>query len=457
MKRATIFATALVLTGLAIAGVATAQDDGGSTGSTDEVTFYGHVFGHGLPSPQAANTEAPVGEDNYGLGSFEWCTDQAWATSALSAGTGGCEESPFNRLALFSTAGFVDVQSMSEFNQEGGYGLLHNERGQTKDIKLDTSGSVTANVYGTVDVHGWPVSGQPYGTNCIYAHAPGVPCVYPYWGWDPGVQPNFVVQATLWQADLGDRSTSSEAPPVQDAIQSGDAEPIAQGQWGPEPAMTGLPGSPNAMEFEIDLGNPQTDTISKENDFFLTYRVYSDSPASDVGLHTFRWWAGEFFPPSFDMPVENAFAVERVIPNFANGKLAMLGIINTPWGSYDVDDESVDVEIEGPDGNTIEPDNLDRFADFSVAHGGHYDPVNVTWIWDYRADEPEPGEYTVTVSGSNFQGSATASCKAKFTLEEEGGTLRPGGVQEGVCGQQTASQQFVEQVQEGAEQQTGGN
>jgi hypothetical protein len=457
MKRTTILVAAAALTLVAVAGVATAQD--GGSGGTDDVTFYGHVFGHGLPAPQASNTEAPIGEDNYGFGTFEWCTPAGSASNAnpMVVSQDACPESEWNQIALFSTAGFVDVSSPTEFDQEGGYALLHNERGQTKDIKLDTAGSVTATVYGTVDYHSWFSGGQAYGTSCTYAHPPNVPCVYPYWGWDVGVQPNFVVEATLYQADLGERTNSSQAPPVQEAIENGDAEIVAQGTWGPDTAMTGLPNSPKAMQFDIDLGQPQTDTISKENDFFTTYRVYSESPAGEVGVHSFRWWSGEFFPPSYTLPVENAFAVERSIPNFANGQLALLGIINTPWGSYDVDQDSVDIEIEGPSGSTVNPQSLERYADFSVAHGGHYDPVNVTWIWDYRKDDASPGQYTVTISASNYQGSAAAECKAKFTLEDNGDRLVPGGVQEGVCGTQTASQEFVEQVQQGAEEQTGGS
>ncbi len=457
MKRILILAAAVLLSTLAV-GVATAQEDQAASAQegTDDVTFYGHVFGHGLPAPQASNTEAPIGEDNYGLGSYEVCTPVVWVHNGDLVNEGDCEDSRWNKLALFSTAGFVDVNSRAEFDNEGGYGLLHNERGQTKDIRLDTSESITATLFGTVDFHGWAVGGQPYGTNCIYDHPPGVPCAYPYWGWDAGAQPGFSVEATLLQANLGDRSESAAAPPVEQALQSGDAEIVAQGTWGPETVMNGLPNAAHALQFDIDLGSPETDTIAKENDFFIVYRVYSDTAAGDVSPTTFRWWSGEFFAPSYTLPVENAFEVERVIPNFANGKLALLGIMNTPWGSYDVDANSVELNIEGPDGS-ITPTQIERYSDFSVAHGGHYDPVNVTWIWDYRNEGISPGEYTVTVSASNFQNSASADCRATFTIEEGASRLEPGEVQEGVCGAQTASDEFVEDIREGSEEQAGGS
>ncbi len=235
------------------------QDD---IGDTDEITFYGHVFGHTLDQPMPANVEAPIGEDNYGIGSVDWCTPAGSANNAPSVRPGEtCDQNPNHKLALFSTAGLVDVETRSGFQAGGEYAQLHNERGQTKDIELDGSGSITATVYLSTDFHGWLVGAGD--TNCPTPHPENVPCLYPYWGWDAGVNPNFVLEATLYSADLGSRTNASEAPPVREAIESGNAKVVAEGQWGPGQAMTGLPGSPNAQQFEIDLGTPQITTIPK--------------------------------------------------------------------------------------------------------------------------------------------------------------------------------------------------
>ncbi|MDX1612642.1 MAG: hypothetical protein R3185_09735, partial [Candidatus Thermoplasmatota archaeon] len=242
---------------LALTPLNTLQAQQGSSGETSTVTFYGHVFGHGLNAPMPANTEAPVGEDNYGFGSFHWCTNQGSAVLG-GASTQGCETHPANKLALFSTAGFVDVEDREQFNTEGAYELLHNERGQTKDVLLDTGQPIQATIYLTVDLHSWPAGGDPYGSSCSVPHPPDVPCVYPYWGWDVGVKPDFVVEATLYSANLGEHGASaSEAPPIQEAIDSGDAQVIAQGQWGPEMATSGLPGQAGAQQFTVDLGPAQ--------------------------------------------------------------------------------------------------------------------------------------------------------------------------------------------------------
>ncbi len=449
-RRSVLLVAALLLTMGSTGAFAQEEDGRDLAGEADVVTFYGHVFNHGLSSPMPANTEAPVGEDNYGIGTGGDCES---ASPVIT----DCESASWNKLALFSTAGFVDVANRAEFQGGGDYSQLHNERGQTKDIVLDTNEAITAGIHLTMDLHGWFVSTGE--TNCfLQPHPEDVPCLYPYWGWDPGVAENVVVTATLYKANLGEHgANASDAPPIEQVFQDGEYDVIAEGQWGPDTVINGLPGSPNANHFEIDLGPPQVDTIPRDEDFFLVYSVHQEA-----GGQTFlidgdvRWWAGEFFPQTFTLPVKNAFDVERVIPNFAHGKMAILGVMNTPWGSYDIDSESIELEIEGPDGS-VTPERLDRFGDVSFAHGGHYLPINVTWVWDYQAQELPAGTYDVTVSAQNFQGSAQGSCTASFTLEPgQGRGTVPATTDPGTCGFQTISQERLQAIEEGAAEEAGG-
>ncbi len=453
MGRKALFAIGLTLALVAISASVLGQGSEAASGSTD-VTFYGHVFDITTLGPNPANTEPPIGETILGLGSGATCVNDfptQTPAAPLVGDVESCEDQEGTKLVLFSTAGPVDVQSRAEFLQGGAYAQLHNERGQTKPVMLDTSGTISANVFGAWDTHGWYV-GNAYGTNCLYPHPGGVPCLYPYWGWDPGVFENVVMEATLYHADLGERSDASNPPPVDETLAQGDATEIASGQWGPDQVINGLPGYPNAVQFPVDLGAPQVDQIPRSDDFFLVFQTYQDASAAHGCVNCpMRWWTGEFFPPTFQMPVDNPFAVERVVPNFANQKLAVLGIINTPWGSYDVAADSVDLAIEGPRGS-VGADSIDRYADFSVAHGGHFEPVNLTWIWDYNADDAPPGEYEVTVSASNVQGSASAQCTASFTLREtDGGSLRPGEDEPGRCGiQGVQTDEALQEAQEDA-------
>lgn len=431
-----ILALALALT---LAPGASAQAAG--PGETAKVTFYGHVFGLGLAAPMPANDQPPEGEEVFGLGTTDVCTPVA----NTDQGTTGCDADTQNKLALFSSAGFVDVKGRDEFNSKGDYTLFHNERGLTKDVVFDMNEDVTASIWMSLDSHIWFVGGGNNETDCAYNNPRDVGCLYPYWGWDPAVWPDWQVKATLYAANLGDHGSSpSEAPPIAEAIAAGDARVIASGETTPMQVVNGLPGNPNVHQFVVNLGKPQSETVSREESFFLVFSWNTDTAGNEYSIHNWRVWAGEFFPPVFTLPVKNAFEVEAVVPNFLHEKLVIVGVMNTPWGSYDVDPAMTRLTVaEKGTGREVVPFRLDTFDDYSVAHGGHYRPVNQTWIWDYARDDLPPGTYTVTVTATNWAHSAYGACMGEFTVLEGG---RPGPVSAGRCGQATADDAFLEEV-----------
>jgi hypothetical protein len=449
MRRSVLLLVGVVAL-LAVVPAASGQSDGGS----DEVVFYGHPFLFGAGFPMPANTAYPVGEANLGLGPGYTCTNYFDDGADTVAGEGldpssSCKQGEENRLYLYSTAGPVDVASVAEFFNEGAYSQLHNERGQAKPILLDTDGSISTRLYMSVDFHSWFVGGGD--TYCFHPRPEEAPCAYPYWGWDPGAREDFVVNVTFYSAQLGEyKGEAASQPPVHEAVTNGNAQVVAEGQFGPERVMSGLPGSEKVFEVKVDLGQPQVESIPKTHDFFMTYQFYNKRSGQTYSTGDWRIWSGEFFPPRFTLPVENDFAVESVIPQFVHGKLVILGVLSSPWGSYDVSAEATELAIrEKGTGDVVTPDSLETFSDFSVAHGGHFDPANVTYIWDYRKDGLEPGEYEITVSGETNQGSS-ASCTANFTIQAGG---QPGPVDVGTCGFQTLTEEQREELREEAGEQ----
>lgn len=448
MRRRVVILGLLLLAPAFAAAQGGGADDPSSSSEATDITFYGHVFGHGRGAPMPANTEAPIGEELYALGSLGQCGGPA---NEL----GDCREATWNELILFSTPGFVQVGSQASWDQGGGYAQIHNERGQTTPISLSEDGEITATVYMSWDTHGWLVQFlNPYGTNCVGPHPQNMPCMYPSWGWDPGVYPGVTIETTLYQARLGAQgSNASAAPPVADAINDGSAEVVAQGQWGPDQVINGLPGYPNVNAFDINLGSPQTDTIDRDKDFFLRFNAWHNGDTQPTMLNgPPRWWSGEFFPPTFTLPTENPISVESVVPTFAHGKAAIIGVMNTPWGNYDVAGDSVEMTMTGPDGEPVNPENLlATGVSRSVAHGGHYNPVNQTWLWSYQGSGAAPGQYDIEVSASNFQGSASASCSASLTLaEDDEGNLVPGETNPGQCGFASVSEEAIQEVAQNA-------
>jgi hypothetical protein len=413
---------------------------------TRDVSFYGHVFGLGMNGPQPANTIFPQGDANLGLGSYDWCTDSV-ALQGLPPQPSpwtGCDKDENNKIALFLTAGPVQVHSPDDF----AYSLLHNERGRTKDLVLDTTKDVTANLWMSLDYHSWTV-GNLVGndsTNCIVGMPPDIGCPYPYWGWDPAVWPAWVVEAKLYHGTLGDYGQgASDPPPIVEAWRNGGLELVAEGTVGPQDVTNGLPGSPNVHDFEVNLGKPQVEVIPKGDDIVLVYNFYSLLNGQKVSVHSWRVWAGELFPARFTLPVKNALDIELVIPQFVHDRALVHTVIASAFGSYDVDVKSVDLQVL--DGNTpVTPQHITRVGDYQVAHGAHFKPVNITWVWDYKADRLKPGTYKTLVTACNFQHSACEQVQGAFTIDAN---LDPTDIQVGRQGQRTVTEGQLSQIQQG--------
>jgi hypothetical protein len=141
-----------------------------------------------------------------------------------------------------------------------------------------------------------------------------------------------------------------------------------------------------------------------------------------AGGFSFQINAGEDYPAGIDLPVRNPMDVELVYPRFVHDKMVVLSIINTPWGSYDIDPKLVKFIVKDKSGSVVDiPADLLQFdIDSSVAHGGHYKPINATWVFDYQALDLKGGDYTLTVETTNFQHSYTTSTTAGFVLDSSG-------------------------------------
>ncbi|HEV8359824.1 MAG TPA: hypothetical protein VGR28_05135 [Candidatus Thermoplasmatota archaeon] len=442
---------ALVLAGLMIAPLGLAQEapapdapagpDAEKARPTRTVSFYGHVFGFTINAPMPANTIFPFGDANLGLGANE--DELGCGTLFQQAGLApDCQHDPTSTLALFLTAGPVQVHDRHDFN----YSLLHNEHGRTKDVVLDPTQDITANLWMTLDFHSWSVGGE---TPCPgFVPPPDVGCPYPYWGWDPAVWPGWVVEATLYMVELGDYGQgASDPPPIAEHWASEDMTVVAHGATAPKDVQNGVPGSDNVYRYDVNLGKPQVTVIPKTMDLVLVYNWYSITNGQQIG-GPFRLWSGEMFPTTFTLPTKNALDVELVIPQFVHDKLLIHSVISSAWGSYDVDVPSAKVTVLDSGLRPVDMPSVVRVGDYQVAHGAHFKPVNITWIWDYKADKLRPGTYKVLVEACNRQHSACEATEAAFTIGED---LAPTDVVVGRQGQRTISEGQLDAMTGGTE------
>jgi hypothetical protein len=437
----------------------TAADD--QVRPTTEVSFFPHVFAATGAQPMPGNTQFPFGEADFSAG----YPDNGCYPESMSALSGvprvpvnsvpganiffsdvyfpTCDDWDQNVLYVYSTAGFVhadpDFWTYEDF---------HNERGQAKEIVLDTAQDITAQFFMSADYHPWI---------CLPGSVvSGVPSPWPCWNWDPGFFPKWQIEATLFLGSMGEyQGQASEAPPVHEKVASGQVVEVARGVSEPQD-MLSLDSSLNngqgeVYQFDINLGKPLVDRIPKEMDWIMRFKWWArldDNTKAITGQRT-NWNinSGEFYPSHFTLPVKNPFDVELVYPQFLHDKLLLHAMLNSPWGSYDVDSKSVAIDIVGETAGPVAMHRVNRVADFSVAHGGHYKPVNVTWVWDYKADDLKPGVYRVSVTASNFQHSAFSTTSASFRVNaDRSGTV----LSIGKSGQQTSSEAQLRALEGGS-------
>ena len=416
-----LFASTLPL--VASQGGEDAEEDVEVAGETRLVTFYPHIFLVGNAGPMPGNTQYPWGDEDWsrGLTAPTGCHD---ALGIDPTGTlASCDRFPANVLYVYSTAGFVEVHSLEQWNFD--YSKFHNERGQAKDVFLDRAKDITATFYMSADYHGWLLCGRNFdGT-----WPRGIPWPAPCWNWDPGFYPEWQVEATLFLGNMGEyQGQASEPPPVHAKVAAGDVKVVAQGVSSPITMVSldkNVPGGGGEVyEFNINLGKPQVEVIPKESDWIMRFRWWARSPTGNYVLPNppVNWNvnSGEFYPARFTLPVRNAFDVELVYPQFLQDKLLVHAIMNSPWGSYDVNPGSVRLTIADAQGVPQDLAGAIQLSDYSVAHGGHYKPINVTWIWDHKAAALRPGLYTATVDACNWQGSACSTVSSVFRLDGKG-------------------------------------
>ncbi|MEA3166078.1 MAG: hypothetical protein QOJ26_947 [Thermoplasmata archaeon] len=401
-----------------------------------DITFYGHIFAFGRGVPMPMNTQFPTGEADYSIGTTTHCGNPPPAPAANQE----CRDYVSNEQFWYSTAGFVQVKSAEEWG--GDYTLFHNERGLTKDVYLDTSKPATGLYHMSADFHGWLVA----------------LCSVECWNWDPGTFQDWTVEATVWHASLGAlHANASQQPDLNEVITRGPAAyKVAHGISesidmmsfdSTVPVVGGHTVWPFPITFEWDPDFVNAGgVIPKEDNLVVEWEWYQKTENPTGGSNEYITGAvgagivwnlnsGEDYPSNVVLPVRNPLDVELVYPQFIHEKLVVLSVINTPWGSYDIDPASLKLVVKDASGNKvpIQDGTIQQVLEQSVAHAGHYQPIKPTWVWDYKAQGLKPGDYTVSVEIANFQHSVDAATVASFTVDDSGG----GTAAEGRSGLQT--------------------
>jgi len=175
------------------------------------------------------------------------------------------------------------------------------------------------------------------------------------------------------------------------------------------PAAPGL-SSPPGTKFEITF-KPSVDIIAAKDNIVLSVTVDTGGSGMTSGQSTFA--TGKENPWGVSLPLLNPIDMKTSC-YFENNSVVVSSLVNSPFGSKDIDAKSINVTVTGP----TTPVKAD-FTQALVSVNGT-NMTKVDWIWKYKQDGAKPGEYTATITVGNLQ-KISISNITKFTITESGG------------------------------------
>lgn len=349
------------------------DDDPGYDGGPVEIQMYHHVYNLLDKVPMNTQQMDPAVPD----------IDQGFTFPTVEGAPAEVPVSNDNSMYMYNSPGPV------HYNTSLKEPKYHPERGLSYDLKISNDG---ATVY-------WHMSASATDT-LVGDVAPT----------DVGAMPEVTVRATV---RLGDDVGGN----------LDDGQIVAQGETTTD-IMTGLPGQGNGTVTEIAIPlSIQTQTIPKDESFNLKVEWFQAEEPVEFMDRQWKLHSGQEYPNRLVWQVENPIRMTYVHPQpIGDRKIAIHTAFNTPFGNYDVDLDNLKFTMKDSDGNTVTPQSLQGpiVVQKSFVHNHHFEPVLGTWVWNYRADDADPGEYTIEVEATNLQGNAKASKTASFFIQEEG-------------------------------------
>jgi hypothetical protein len=302
-----------------------------------------------------------------------------------------------NRFLMFSSPGFV------EYLQEGNW-RVHQEPGLAADV----------------EIHGDTVWGY------WYMSPSNVPDSLPVSGTAPGVIPAVGVYMKM---NLG-RFESDESSRIiaEGDTGSGFGSPDSAGQCGDCVTMISTPGQDEVWEFKVPMKVSKSvipsvwDETVSEKDHGYVVRAIPYQLETEQGRVTQADWrlrTGIDYPPRLVLDIKNPMVTTSTRAHLFDDYLFFRWSFTSPWGSYDVDANSLMLEVEGP--KNLGPGDIE-FVNLkhSVDHDGHFKPLNATWRYDYVNNPLPPGKYTIKAMVHNYQNTYMKTWTEEFTVNDKG-------------------------------------
>jgi hypothetical protein len=353
------------------------------------------------------NTQPP--DDKFAKGSTRGVL--ASTTTCSPDGSPGQASQDHHTVYGFSTPGYVEY----EFTEDGGP-RIHPERGLAYDVELDTSTDMTGYWYlkTTVD--------QEQGPTEVNNLPVLVPQVTVQFTMRTGDQVSFGAES------YNDGQIIAKGQSVAVDLLPSDQNP----NYRPQEDGSHVYEIPVPMEIEMDT----IPSEKKTGSYNMRVDVFTDVPGCDSDSDsTFMPGSVEVYTspeyrPRIELAIMNPVRIDYIHPQFIGDDLLIHTSLNSPWGNYDVDEGEggISMNVTGPTaGDTV---FRVAFEQRHHEHGYHFQAVDVTYQWDYEADQADPDLYELVVTVWNDQhtafatGTATIDVGSLTATDDEGNLVQ---------------------------------
>jgi hypothetical protein len=418
----------LVVLAFATTPLATAQDSIENPYESTPTTLYFHIFD--TFNKFVINTQA-MDAEFFDVGGNNFPTVVG---SPLNQVYGS--DFDLNTIYGYSTAGPVEYDFI-----ENGRPRFHPERGIAADVLLDPN--VQPVVYLYVDLRDFTGGGTPpqylpsftFRVTTQQGDDPGMGAdldagrdillgqeTYTMADFDLSVNP-YQAYCSTWgcvpEGHPGYTIGPLEDPPLPDEdvpIVEGNEQ--FSGQTDPDGNAILFPDDSGIIEVAIPLEIlesviPKIEAYNVRIDW---YQEIAGFGPDEFAEPYFRLVTDAEHLPRMELAITNPVYLTFIHPQVAANTLLIHAGANSPWGTYDLDIENVELTVTGPS----TPKNIKAVLSSNEnVHGLHDADAQLTYLWDFRDEGASDGEYTITMKVRNDAGTAEAVGTAKFIIEGE--------------------------------------
>lgn len=296
---------------------------------------------------------------------------------------------------LFDTAR-VDLWTMVgpiEYPRAGCEARLHPERGLAGDVRLEARVPLAFH---------WFLSADTDDVSLLID--PSEP--------DTGAMPCVEVRVTLQTGRVfGQGNVLAQGSARRTVLSSNVAEPQRLPQFDPcaegelvlahHPFLEVAP----VHEFPVSLGPVGVPLPRRQG--FVVHVEWSQVRDGPIQANQREWnvHSGADYRNRLVVPVVSPLRMEPPqVERYGRHHLIINASVQSPWGTYDVDVDSIRLDLLDGNGFAIPPRSLTGpLLRYSTDQHANVHPVNATWAWDFLKAQSSPGPYTVRVSAGNSQ------------------------------------------------------